>query len=449
MTLSAIVAAKLGGEVRMEILSPGRVIEVLRKELDVRGISLREIDRRLQKAGRETIRQAFTERRDGRLTLDQFSWMLEAAEIDAQVFLVMVAGGEVPLRTLVEFLVAAEDPAWNRYEKGVLAGVKMRRLQGSSGFEEVHARLQQIEGQREEDPEAARSAAWQTVENATEAGLPGATAAALAVLAGCSSRARARTLFEAALKIVGDDPPSSLLAGKIYGNLGRVLREAGYPQQALRIVRYRAYPDVDLHGGDGDDSAVLLLEMSRASRAAGDLDFGLGCLELAAADGGERLCFVATHELAATLLSEGREMERVSQLYDELVAMPHFVSVSPAVKVLAGCSRLKAHLRTGRLSSGDLPAYDSAWHENKASLGKVERVRLGLDYAELLQQLGDHEKAGELLQSEFWPMLELDGDATGLQSRYSATCIASGISVGHQVAMLGRNRELFPPSGEA
>lgn len=422
----------------MEVLNPGRVLEVLRKELEVRGISGRELDRRLRKLGRGVIRQAFTERRDGRLSLDQLSAMLEAAEIDAHVFLALVTGGELPLGSLVAILGTADGPGWSRYEKGILAAVKMRRLRGSAGFEEIHDRLRQIEGLREESPEVARAAAWLEIEQATEAGLPGATAGALAVLAGCSPRAEAQVLFEAVLKIVGDDPPASLLAGKIYGNLGRVLLEADYPQQAMRILRYRAYPDTHLYDGGGDDLAALLLDLFRTGRAGGEIDFALSCLERAAANGGERLRFVAIHELAAILLSLDRDVERVSQLYDELVAMPHFATAPRAVKVHVGCSRLEAHRRTGRLASGDVPEFETVWHETKESLATEDRVRLGIDFAEFLQRLGEHEKAGQLLLSEFWPMLALDGDATGLQTRYSDVCKVSGVSTGQLLTMLRR-----------
>jgi hypothetical protein len=411
----------------MEVLDPRRVVKVLRRELDVREISGRELDRRLRKLGRETIRKALAEGLEGRFWLERLGAVLEAAEIDARVFLALVTGGEVPLRSLVGILACGEEPAWNRREKTILSGLSMRRLRGAAGFAELRSPLRHAEELREEDPEAAEALAWQALERATEAGLAGAAAGALAVLAGCCPRAKAQALLQTLLEVVGDEPPASLLAGKIFANLGRVLVAAGFPQQALRILRYRAYPDVQLDGGEGDDLAVLLLDLFRAARGCEQIEASLGYLEKAAACAGDRLRFVALHQRAAVELELGRDFERAALLYDALPAEPHFAAAPPASRARIRWFRLKAHLEAGRLTAAGLPEFESTWEENRELLATVDRVRFCLDFAGFLQSLGEHEKATELLKSEFLTMLELDGDVEGLQSRFSASCKVSKV----------------------
>ncbi len=411
----------------MEVLDPGRVVKVLRRELDAREISGRELDRRLRKLGRETIRKALADGLEGRFWLERLAAVLEAAEIDARVFLALVTGGEVPFRSLVANLACGEEPAWNRREKLILSALSDRRLRGAAGFAEFRSPLRHAEELREEDPEAAEELAWQLLERATHAGLAGAAAGALAALAGCCPRAKAQALLQNLLEIVGDDPPASLLAGKIFANLGRVLVAAGFPQQALRILRYRAYPDVQLDGGDGDDLAVLLIDLFRAARGCEQIEQGLGYLERAAACAGDRLRFVALHQRAATELELGRDVERAALLYDALPAEPHFAAAPPASRARARWFRLKAHLEAGRLTAAGLPEFESAWEENKELLANIDRVRFGLDFADFLQSLDEHEKATALLKSEFLTMLELDGDVEGLQSRFSDACKVSSV----------------------
>ena len=411
----------------MEVLDPRRVVKVLRRELDVREISGRELDRRLRKLGRETIRKALTDGLEGRFWLERLAAVLEAAEIDARVFLALVTGGEVPFRSLVGTLACGEEPAWNRREKVILSGLSMRKLRGTAGFQEFRCRLLQAEELREEDPEAAEALAWQILEGAIETGLPGAAAGALAVLAGCCPRAKAQALLQNLLEIVGDEPPASLLSGKIFANLGRVLVAAGFPQQALRVLRYRAYPDLQLDGGEGDDLAALLLDLFRAARGCEQIEASIGYLERAAACAGDRLRFVTLHQRAATELELGRDFERAARLYDALPAEPHFAAAPPASRARALWLRLTAHLHAGRLTAAGLPEFESTWEENKQLLPTIDRVRFGLDFADFLQSLGEHEKATALLKTEFLTMLELDGDVEGLQSRFSAACKVSKV----------------------
>ncbi len=266
--------------------------------------------------------------------------MLEAAEIDANEFLGLVAGCEVPGRSLVENLATGENPTWTRRGRdpgdGKDAPAAARRGFRHGGFR----RGGKSEALREQEPDAARELAWQLLEQTAVTGGAGADCRRADRLAGGSPRNKTARAFQAGLRDPRRRPARRPPPGQDARQPGpppghRRLPAAG----ATRILKYRAFPDVELHGGDEDDRAAhLLLGMFHAGPAASELDSASPASSRRWPADDALPLRGAYSSWPPPSLDQGRDPERAAWLYDDLLATPYFMAAPPACRALAGAA---------------------------------------------------------------------------------------------------------------
>lgn len=408
----------------MEAKNSQNIGTVLHQELKARKLSHRQVDRALKAQGLKTVAHKMPEPKVSTITFGNYDDIVEVTGMDGKACLALATGADVPISALLAQLQTRDEPRWRRGQKKTLAAIRERRLRGTEGFGLFRAELRRIEVLREDDPEAAELLAWQALEQASVSGNAGATAGALGVLAGGYPRAKAHPLFTLAFEILGDKP-RGLVAGKVFSSLGRFLITLGYAEQAQTILSYRALLELTLHG-DGDDQALAALHLAWASGAAGDIPLRIASLELAVANGGDRLRFVALQQLAYTTLNLGSDLHLAAKLYDELIHSEGFKQACRMARSAIRCSRMTARFLAGLLTKDDSTEFENVVHSAKATFTPGEQVQAALDLALFLRSTGQLERAKKVLEAELWNALGLEDAEANLRSNYLAACSAAG-----------------------
>ena len=220
-------------------------------------------------------------------------------------------------------------------------------------------------------------------------------------------------------------------------SFSRLVIQSGFPEAAITLLKYRALPEVDLEG-DGDDRAIVYLNLAWAARDAGDLNLRLSCLRLAAKSGSERLRFGAAQQLAFTVLNLAKDPHKAVELYDDLVADPYFCRSPKAAQAAIRCSRYTARFLANQLTLADADGFAATFADSKEFLEPANRVSVAIDLALFLRSVGDRAQARAVLEAELWTALDLgDGDAH-LRKGYVEACSAAGMPLSPGLDILRR-----------
>lgn len=409
----------------MEPPAKGSIFDLLQKELAVRELSAREVERQLRLLGNPAaVRHKLKDGAKTVLSVPELLAVLEVAKIDWRVFWGMAAGAELPIGDILALLALPDQPpGWRKKQQNLLEAIAEKSLSGSNGFDRYRGELRGIEVLRDDQPDAAELLCWQALQKAFLESCPGGTAGALAALAAGFPRAKAQPLYVLAFQILGPDP-RGLPAGKVISSFSRLLIQSGFPEAAITLLKYRALPEVDLEG-DGDDRAIVYLNLAWAAGAAGDNRLSIRSLERAVSCAAERLKFGALQQLAHAVLNLGKDIDRAVALYDELITLPLFEKAPRSARAAVFCSRTSALFLAGRLTGPGSLEFAATFESEKDWLDASSRVSVAVDVSHALRQHGHHSQARQILEAELWTVLGLDDGDTHLRQSYLEACSAA------------------------
>lgn len=390
----------------MEKVTARETVVRLRLELECREISHREIERRLGRSFRHRLEEG----KEELLPHSELLVCLEVAGIEPPAFFSRLLGIGSPLS--FDLLRPAEKATWPDGKRKILDELENMAAAGSKGFEAFRAELLRIEVLRESNPRRAESAAWKLLAQERQ---PGAVVGLLAAIALGSARAKAYELLKLASDILGPHMTNAA-GGKLATAVGRFYTKAGFPRDAITVLRTQALSLVVLFGTK-EEQAQVHFHIAQAAAMVGLDSLQVAALRQAADSGVESIGFAAKQLLAFQELNTG-DVKLASQMYDDLIASPFFQRAGRRARAYITWSRLNAHFLAGNLGPGDEPAFEAAVEEARAILEEPDQVAATLDLVLYLESIGKIRQGRRHLETMLLAAVSLDSANSPIQQKY-------------------------------
>jgi hypothetical protein len=399
-------AGAAGSRWDLEKVTARETVGRLRLELECRGISHREIERRVG----YSFRQNLAEGKEEQMTHSELLKCLEVGGIEPRAFFWRLFGMGSPLS--FDLLRPAEKATWPDSKRMILDELDKMAAAGSAGFEKFRGELLRIETLRENDPRRAESEAWKLLAQKRQ---PGEVVGLLAVIALGSARARAYELLTLASEILGPQTTSAA-GGKLATSIGRFYTKAGFPRDAITVLTTQALSVMVLFGTK-EEQARIHFHIAQAAAMVGLDSIQVAALRQAAVLGSETIEFAAKQLLAFQEVNTG-DVRLASQMYDDLIASPFFLKAGRRARVYITCSRLHAHVLAGNLGPADEAEYKAAVEETRAILDEPDQVAATLDLVLYLESIGKTGPARQQLEAMLLAAVSLDAANAPIQQKY-------------------------------
>ena len=406
-------------------------VKRLRLELDNRQLSLRALE---SKMGR-SIRHKFTAGSEELFTYEDILDVLAVIGLEPKVFFARVFGIGSPIP--FELIQPKSRPGWSQKRQDLLATLGDQIAAGDRGFKEARTKLAELEILRDEDPNRANTTAWSLLRNNPQ---PGAAVGLLAFLALGLNRAQGHALLTLATEIIGPFINTAAY-GFLSMAIGRYYVKAGFPRDAIQVLKTEALATVALRGTQ-EDLARTFFHLAQAAGMVGDDELQEAAIARIGELGIERYVFHSSQLMAFQELKTGN-LTTAAKKYDELIALPYFEQAGRRACAYISWSRLSAHFAIGQLGPKDEPTFELAVAEAKDILEESDQAAAVFDLVLFQESIGHINKAKQELEALLFTILELD-DAE-IQEKYIGLWKRLGLPDDARLATLVNRREHKDP----